>query len=498
MSEASRWSRRSRGVRETDPSPTPTAKPPAPIILGLARPAASQQPEHEVGSSQPLVQGDSASAVMTAQSDSQHGAGATQHRAGGDKPIVVLRSRDDNRSTSVSPGPTPVTAPVDSNLSHSSHPHPPSHVPHAPYPPQQQRHSSTSQQAAESGKNRLSAPPEMKQSIKIIDENFRWIDAGIEDLVDQTDYLVVGAIGLQGSGKSTILSLLAGNSAQDPYRNYVFQPQVKETREDALNQTVGVDMFASPERIILLDTQPVLSASLMDSLIRQEKKYPQEYTSAENCVEMQSLQIASFLMTVCHVILVTQDWFTDLTFLRSLLTAEMLRPQTHTSSHEGSQGNSHQDDIPEFYPTVVFVLNKASQDDFTPETYTDMKLTLNSIFRSSKLHYQGAVNMHKDNVISAMKAKEEGCDTDVNLFLLPTMEYYKAEPDSILTSLPEYRGFPSFAFLLRSLRNQMYSVPRTQMTPSPLSERNWFHFAARTWEAVKKSQLIAEYNRLLP
>ncbi|KAK7108849.1 nonsense-mediated mRNA decay factor SMG9-like [Littorina saxatilis] len=485
MSEGSRWQRRSRSSRDTDPSPTPTPKPPAPIILG-ARPAAihPHPADHDSGTTQSLS-GDVAGAAS--QSEGQH------QRAGGDKPIVVLRSRDDNRNSSVSPGPTPGPAPGDA-IPHSSHPHP---APHAPYPTQQQRHTSTSQQGVEPGKNRLAAPPEMKQSIKIIDENFRWVDAGIDDLVDQTDYLVVGAIGLQGSGKSTIVSMLAGNTAQDPYRNYVFQPQVKETREDAMFQTLGVDMFVSPERIIFLDTQPANSSSLLDYVIRQEKKYPQEYTSAENCIEMQSLQIASFLMTVCHVILVTQDWFTDLMFLRSLLTAEMLRPQTHSSNHEGSQSNS-QDDSPEFHPTVVFVLNKAIQDDFAPETYTDMKLTLQNIFRSSKLRCQGAVNMHKDNVVSAMKAKEEGCDSDINLFLLPTMEYYKAEPESILTSLPEYRGFPSFGFLLRSLRNQVYSIPRMPMTPSPLSERNWFHFAARTWEAVKKSQLIAEYNRLLP
>ena len=485
MSEHSRWPRRSRSTRDTDVPAGPTPKPP--IILGLARPNVSYHSE-DTGSAQPFA-GDSA---MGATSDGQHGAaGGGQHRAGGEKPIVVLRSRDENRNSSVSPGPTASSVTGESTVPH------PTLSATAPYPPQTTRHTSASQPMVDPGKNRLGAPPEMKHSVKIIDDNFRWIDEGIDDLADQTDYLVVGALGLQGSGKSTILSMLAGNTAQDPYRNYIFQPQVKETREDAVHQTVGVDMFVSPERIILLDTQPALSPSILDYLIRQERKLPQEFTSAENFVEMQSLQIASFLMTVCHVILVSQDWFTDLTFLRSLLTAEMLRPQTHTGSHDGSQSSNNQDDSPEFYPTVVFVLNRAGQDDFTPETYADMKVTLKSIFQSSKLRYQGAVNMHNDGVIAALKMKERP-DANVNLFLLPTMEYYKTEPESILSSLPEYRGFPSFAFLMRSLRNQVYSVPRIAMTPTPLTEKNWFHFAARTWEAVKKSQLFAEYNRLLP
>jgi protein SMG9 len=185
----------------------------------------------------------------------------------------------------------------------------------------------------------------MKEGVKIIDENFRWLDTGIDWLVDQTDYLVIGVLGPQGAGKSTVLSLLAGNSAQDAYRNYVFQPQTKDLKEDALNQTLGVDMFVSPERIIFLDTQAALSAAILDNTIRQDKKFSPEYTSPENFVEMQSLQIASFLMTVCHVIIVAQDWFADLSFLRSLLTAEMLKPQTHTGPDPSTPaGASSQDE----------------------------------------------------------------------------------------------------------------------------------------------------------
>lgn len=31
---------------------------------------------------------------------------------------------------------------------------------------------------------------------------------------------------------------------------------------------------------------------------------------------LQSLQIAAFLFTVCHVVIVVQDWFTDLSLYR--------------------------------------------------------------------------------------------------------------------------------------------------------------------------------------
>ena len=37
-------------------------------------------------------------------------------------------------------------------------------------------------------------------------------------LVDQTGFVTVGVIGLQGSGKSTVASLLAGNTLSDIHR----------------------------------------------------------------------------------------------------------------------------------------------------------------------------------------------------------------------------------------------------------------------------------------
>ncbi|XP_041373316.1 protein SMG9-like isoform X2 [Gigantopelta aegis] len=442
--------------RETDPSPTPSRPP---IILGLVKPA---------------DQGSPVSTVVSAASSSSLVPKMPE------KTIVVLRSRDENR-----PSPSTTTSTQQALL-----PTPGETTP--TQPPYNQRHASFGHLSFDSNQqNRLAAPHEMKRIVNLIDDTFRWCDTGIDVLLDQTDFLVVGVVGPQGSGKSTILSLLAGTSPQDSYRNYVFKPQVKEVRENAGHETNGIDMFVTAERIIYLDTQPVMSASVMDDMIHNEKKYPTDYTSVENCIEMQSLQLATFLMTVCNVILVVEDWFTDLNFLRFILNAEMLKPSTPLSNHDGS---GCQDEAPDYFPHIVFVQNKAGREDFSVESYRTMSQTLQQVLASSKLKHRGSVSM--GSVMPGLMPST--VNSDINMFCLPHMEYYKTDQDAILSFLPEYRGCPSFSCLLKSLRNQILAMPRCLVTHTQLSEKNWFHYAARMWDTVRKSQLLAEYNRLLP
>jgi len=59
--------------------------------------------------------------------------------------------------------------------------------------------------------NPLALPPEVKGSVKLVDEAFQFCDGCLEFLLEQNDFMVVGCLGLQGVGKSTFMSLLAGN-----------------------------------------------------------------------------------------------------------------------------------------------------------------------------------------------------------------------------------------------------------------------------------------------
>lgn len=111
------------------------------------------------------------------------------------------------------------------------------------------------------------------------------------------------------------------------YRNFYFRPQSLEHHELGGHCTTGVDLLVTSNRVILLDTQPMLSASVMDRLVQQENKKfgGTEFASTENAMEIQSLQLAAFLLSVCHVVILVQDWFFDPNFLRCNTTINLLR-----------------------------------------------------------------------------------------------------------------------------------------------------------------------------
>ena len=94
-------------------------------------------------------------------------------------------------------------------------------------------------------------------------------------LGDTADFTVIGVLGQQGVGKSTIMSLIAGatwreDSEENELLNPPFAPQSAETLLNAGHQTMGVDVRVTPERLVLLDAQPLQSPSILQELLRRE------------------------------------------------------------------------------------------------------------------------------------------------------------------------------------------------------------------------------------
>ncbi|XP_020293561.1 protein SMG9 isoform X2 [Pseudomyrmex gracilis] len=309
----------------------------------------------------------------------------------------------------------------------------------------------------------LSTCPEMTACTKLMDKTMQLIENPIDYLHDQQDFLVVGCLGTQGVGKSTIMSLLTSNYMPD-----IFQVQNLSNFENGTNCTNGIDFFVTKNRVIYLDTQPIFSGSLIDySASFDQKKASVDFVNTEFNLELQSLQFAAFLFSVCHVILFVQDWFVDPNLLRFLQTAEMLKPSSTTIMDQ---------EYVEYYPHLVFLHNKAELQDFKPDTIDKIKKFYDKLFSTSKLQTHSGINMGN-------------CSTEsgLNLFLIPSR-----------TNDEEKIFYESEKSLIDKLRTKIYGVTRNPMTPSVLTEKSWFHYVSKVMEAIKKSHLSSDYGRLMP
>lgn len=336
--------------------------------------------------------------------------------------------------------------------------------------------------------------------VKVIDGNLRWADCGAELLEEnQTHFLVVGIIGQQGVGKSSIMSFLAGSEFLS--KECVFPCHTRDNIERSSNKTIGVDMYVTEERTIFLDSQPILSPALLEQCIYNDRKLSGDYNGPAAGIEMQSLQVVSFLFTVCHVVIIMQNWFADAKLYNFLQCAEMLRlasPSNADSAHCES-------DADDFYPHLAFVFNRADSSLFDPVSIKAISGTISNMFAHSKLLYKGSISLLKSslfpNLSLAMSSTEE-----VNLFLIPAVDsedYEKDGNDAVSTddndfkSLPKYSDLPHKSDILRTFKKMILSIRHIPITHKQLTEKSWFYYAAKTWEAIKKSQMMAEFNRLL-
>ncbi|KAJ2951810.1 hypothetical protein O0L34_g13973 [Tuta absoluta] len=376
----------------------------------------------------------------------------------------------------------------------------------------------------------------MTEPVKLLTENLEFNTAALEFLQDaSTNYLVVGIVGTQGVGKSTILNLIAQNSnvpdlcdqilrshemPEQPYDSGeigienqmenldLHRPQEEKTKtsifkfkvqdieqiERGVHCTKGVDMYITNDRVILLDCQALWSISLID-----ESNANPHTARSGNVVTVDCLQIASFLMAICHVLIATQDWFTDYHFIRYIQAAEMLKPSLSASSSSVNPDHSESSNTGECHPHLLLLHNRCQLEDFTPESIKAMQDLYRKAFQKSNLQLNSGMYMYSDsnknglNVDAVCKGYSiDMCGPPINLFLLPEI-YHDHDNREI------YRGHPSFPQLATRLRWMLLGVNRHQMTSTPnLSERGWFHYSNKAWETIRKCTFFLEYERFLP
>lgn len=133
-----------------------------------------------------------------------------------------------------------------------------------------------------------------RTTLKLVTERFEFVGLleAIRGLTDNTDFIVFSVLGPQGAGKSSLMNELVhalspqkadniqtpqvafgSQTAVGPFRK-PFPVETVEILQECAHQTVGVDVYATSERIVLLDCQPVLSSSVVIDMVLEGAALP--------------------------------------------------------------------------------------------------------------------------------------------------------------------------------------------------------------------------------
>ena len=244
----------------------------------------------------------------------------------------------------------------------------------------------------------------MNKVCKLLDDNLQFIDS-LEQFLSESNesFTVIGVLGKRGVGKSSLMSTLAGCDRAD----FLFKSAGIEADSA---KTSGVDCFISKERTIFLDFQPLLSGMSGQSELTKKGV---EFKYFENYVQIQSIELACFCLSVCNVVLLVEDWFTDPNLLTLVHTAEMLLPNM-TDTDQSYEHHAH----------LVYCLNKC--DHLSRVDLVKMKSVFANLMKDSKLIFKGSCSPEFNTVQNAgflrqKKVQSKNCD-DLNFVVLPSFK----------------------------------------------------------------------------
>lgn len=252
------------------------------------------------------------------------------------------------------------------------------------------------------GGNHLNAEqmhvPAMRKPLPIISDHYQIVSQGFEHLIEtNADFFVVGIIGTQGSGKSSILNLLIdeaqgnGNDVADNLftaQNGVFKTRCsKEYVFSNMPATEGIQMFITRDRTILLDCSPVLCNPYKKDFILNE---------------LDDLKMLIFLLSVCHLLIVVNDSGININYLRLIQCAENMKMDIDPSE--------------KYSPNILFFKNKCGNKDFQAEQKECTSNLYREVFKDSKL------KMYSSNYTQLSDGAIKSTVQPLNIFHFPLID----------------------------------------------------------------------------
>ena len=305
---------------------------------------------------------------------------------------------------------------------------------------------------------------------------------------EEAPFAVVGVIGRQGTGKSTILSWLADGEADDP----MFASASLEALLESRHTTMGVDVGATDERVIYVDCQPVFSGSVLRGLTDKEAStyLPGVAHGPEALATIQALQLGAFLFTVCHAIVVVQDPSVDIALADYLQAVSMISARvqkldlavggsTHQSTASvsatragstaaGTAAAGSPDGI--HVPDLVFAFNRCEEADFEPRARASLGAALARLCAATT-------------------------DRTPEMVLLPFEARLMDDraPETGNHVLNTDGGFGGSVERLRQCLAGISREPLGGGRGVASTQRDWLRYAAGVWDYVRESPAVIEY-----
>ncbi|KAF8936919.1 smg-9, nonsense mediated mRNA decay factor [Dissophora ornata] len=252
-------------------------------------------------------------------------------------------------------------------------------------------------------------PPSMgSHSVKLMNESGKIQESAEQWLSDHPGHFIVGILGTQGVGKSSLLS----SFCPSPLASAAFTKQPPQMATVAGFQTSGIDMYITPERMILLDTEPIFCLSNLENALRNERIT--DGVPVDIWLDQQALIMATFLVSVCNVVLVMTEErpvgsskvFKLLqrveVFMKALSSASLTLPGNIATqgANTGGMGQPSvgQDGFPreglgDWCADIVLVSNKVPTMQFGVDHYRKLALEQANLFQHSTLQLFGSINM---------------------------------------------------------------------------------------------------------
>ncbi|XP_055592913.1 protein SMG9 [Uranotaenia lowii] len=264
------------------------------------------------------------------------------------------------------------------------------------------------------------------------------------------DFAVFGAIGMRGAGKSTILNLLACSPQKKDIEqtlfylgNNVFPINSSFDEYDSSIVDDEIHMHITKDRIILLDSAPVLANSNKKDFVTSE---------------LDDIRKIMLLLSVCHVLIVLQEDYFNINFIRLLICAEMMLQK-------------EQKDMQTLNPKIVFVKNKCNRRELsTHENKPDEKL-YKYLFKGSKL-----------------RIFSPGDDGQIDLLFVPKFlqenDFYANQEDPITDA--------------QILRQRLLMTSRRDAIDGQesITEKVWLQIVSQVLESHHNNYFLRKYENL--